>query len=156
MKKHISQHTPTIIEETWFFGDLCGKEFLKELDMVHHLNKHIIYEGLLTPWTFFCRLCRDALTEKDTINKHRICHIENVLKKIWMQRPSINYLGEKLATTSESKHESESEEEFEKEWKEIWKTSWKSLMKMVTGFLKITTTMVLSGLFFHLPSFGRV
>ena len=106
-------HTPTRIEDTGIFCNLCGEEFWKELDMVHHLNDHM--KGYKTDEPFFCKLCGIGLTEKDAINKHMISHIENVLKEDMDAKASINAVVEKLATISETEHEPESEEELDED-----------------------------------------
>ena len=45
-------HTPTRIEETGIFCNLCGEEFWTELNMIQHLKEHI--HGCKTDEPFFC------------------------------------------------------------------------------------------------------
>ena len=72
-------HTPTRIEETGIYCNLCGEEFWTELDMINHLTEHM--KGLKTDEPFFCKLCGIGLSVKNAINRHMIDHVENVLKE---------------------------------------------------------------------------
>ena len=106
-------HTPTRIEDTGIFCNLCGEEFWNELDIVHHLNEHI--KGCKTDEPFYCKLCGIGLTEKDAINKHMISHVESVLKEDKDAKASFNEVVEKFSTITESENEAESETELDED-----------------------------------------
>ena len=72
-------HTPTRIEETGIFCNLCGEEFWTELNMIQHLKEHI--NGSKTDEPFFCKLCGIGIHDKNAINQHMINHVESVLKE---------------------------------------------------------------------------
>ena len=83
-KMSLSQHmfttyTPTRIEETGIFCNLCGEEFWTELDMINHLKEHMT--GSQTDEPFFCKLCGIGISDKNAINQHMINHVEDVLKE---------------------------------------------------------------------------
>ena len=106
-------HTPTRIEDTGIFCNLCGEEFWKELDMVQHLNEHI--NGCKTDEPSYCKLCGIGLTEKDAINKHMISHVESVLKEDNDAKATVTDVIEKLATITESEKEADLETELDNE-----------------------------------------
>ena len=54
-------HTPTRIEETGIYCNLCGEEFWTELNMIKHLKKHM--DGSQTDELFFCKLCGIGLSD---------------------------------------------------------------------------------------------
>ena len=104
-------HTPTRIEDTGIFCNLCGEEFWKELDMVQYLNEHI--NGCKTDEPFYSKLCGIGFTEKDAINKRMISHAESVLKEDNDAKATVNEVIEKLATITESEKEADSETELD-------------------------------------------
>ena len=108
LSQHISTtHTPTRIEETGIFCNLCGEEFWTELDIIKHLKEHI--NGNKTDKPFFCKLCGIGLSDKNAINQHMINHVENVLKEDLEAKETNNMVVEKLATITENEDEAKSE-----------------------------------------------
>ena len=86
-------HTPTRIEDTGIFCNLCGEEFWKELGLVQHLNEDI--KGCKTNESFYCKLCGIGLTETDAITKHMRSHVESVLKEDMDSKASVYEVVEK-------------------------------------------------------------
>ena len=109
-------HTPTRIEETGIYCNLCGEEFWNELDMIKHLEEHI--KGSKTDKPFFCKLCGIGLSERNAINQHMINHVENVLKEDREAKESRHKVVQKLSTITENKDEEKSEAELENEHEE--------------------------------------
>ena len=106
-------HTPTRIEETGIYCNLCGEEFWTELDMINHLKAHI--NGSKTDEPFFCKLCGIGLSEKNAINQHMINHVENVLQEGREAKENSNKVVKKLATITENEDETKSESEPDEE-----------------------------------------
>jgi hypothetical protein len=102
-------HTPTRIEETGMYCNLCGEEFWTELDMINHLKAHI--NGSKTDEPFFCKLCGIGLSEKNAINLHMISHVENVLLEDQEAKENCDKVVQKLATITENEDEAKSESE---------------------------------------------
>ena len=148
-------HTPTRIEDTGIFWNLCGEEFWNELDIVHHLNEHI--KGCKTDEPFYCKLCGIGLTEKDAINKHMMSHVESVLKEDKDAKASFNEVVEKLSIITESENEAVSETEIDEDediesfMNKFDQDGNRTFQKwqQYDGF-----TMVLGGLYSHLPIVG--
>ena len=113
-------HTPTRIEETGIFCNLCGEEFWTELDMIKHLEEHM--KGNKTNEPFFCKLCGIGLSERNAINQHMISHVENVLKEDCEAKESRKEVVQKLATITENEEEAKSEEELDQEDEEDFET----------------------------------
>jgi uncharacterized C2H2 Zn-finger protein len=108
LSQHMSTtHTPTRIEETGIFCNLCGEEFWTELDIIKHLKEHI--NGNKTDEPFFCKLCGIGLCDKNAINKHMINHVENVLKEDLQAKEANNMVVEKLGTITGNEDEVKSE-----------------------------------------------
>ena len=106
-------HTPTRIEETGIFCNLCGEEFWTELDMINHLKEHM--NGSQTEEPFFCKLCGIGISDKNAINQHMINHVEAVLKEDFEAKESINEVIQKLDTITENEAETISGKELDKE-----------------------------------------
>ena len=106
-------HTPTRIEETGIFCNLCGEEFWTELNMIQHLKEHI--NGSKTDEPFFCKLCGIGIHDKNAINQHMINHVENVLKEDREDKESRHKVVQKLSTITEKKDEEKLEAELEME-----------------------------------------
>ena len=106
-------HTPTRIEETGIFCNLCGEEFWTELTMIQHLKEHI--NGRKTDEPFFCKLCGIGIHDKNAINQHMKNHVESVLKEDMEEKKFQKEVVQKLATISESEDETKSNTETDKE-----------------------------------------
>ena len=106
-------HTPTRIEETGIYCNLCGEEFWTELNMIQHLKKHM--EGSQTDEPFFCKLCGIGLSDRSAINQHMINHVENVLREDRDDKESRHKVVQKLSTITEKKDEEKLEAELEME-----------------------------------------
>ena len=124
--QHMSTtHTPTRIEDTGIFCNLCGEEFWTELDIIKHLKEHI--NGNKNDEPFFCKLCGIGLCDENAINQHMSNHVENVLKEDLEAKETNNMVVEKLATITEIEDEAKSESS---EADDL--TTMKALMKMET------------------------
>ena len=130
-------HTPTRIEDTGIFSNLCGEEFWKELDMVQHLNEHI--KGFKTDEPLYCKLCGIGVTEKDAINKQMISHVESVLKEDNDAKATVNEVIEQLATITESEKQADSETELDND--EDFESFMKEFDQDGNRILKIVTTI---------------
>jgi hypothetical protein len=106
-------HTPTRIEDTGIFCNLCGEEFWTELNMIKHLKEHM--NGSKSDEPFFCKLCGIGISDKNAINQHMINHVEAVLKEDFEAKESVNEVNQKLATIAENEDETISESELDKE-----------------------------------------
>ena len=104
-------HTPTRIEETGIYCNLCGDKFWTELDMIKHLEKHM--KGSQTDEPFSCKLCGIGLSDSNVINQHVINHVGNVLKEDREDKESRNKVVQKLSTITENKDEKKLEVELE-------------------------------------------
>ena len=111
-------HTPTRIEDTGIFCNLCGEEFWTELNMIKHLKEHM--NGSQSDEPFFCKLCGIAISDKNAINQHMINHVEAALKEYFDAKESINEVIQKLDTITENEADIISEKEPDKEEEEYY------------------------------------
>ena len=96
-------HTPTRIEETGIFGNICGEKFWTELNMIQRLKNHI--NASKTDEPFFWKLWGIGIHDTNYINQHMINHVESVLKEDMEEKKSQNKVAQKLATITEVEDE---------------------------------------------------
>ena len=81
-------YTTTTIEDTDIFCNLSVYKFWTKVKIIHHLDRHI--KGYTTDISFSCKLCVIGHSDKDTIYKHMINHVKNVLKEDVEAKPYMN------------------------------------------------------------------